>query len=95
MGKIAFLLMTSPYTKQNADSVIKLTQAALDEGHKITGIYLYVDGVYAANKKIDPKSEDERNISLLFKELADKGVPIRICPVCANYRGMPEEEPPR
>ncbi|MHA1409256.1 MAG: DsrE/DsrF/TusD sulfur relay family protein [Candidatus Odinarchaeia archaeon] len=92
MSKIAFLLMTTPYTMESSDTVIKLAQAALEEGHEITGIYLYSDGVYNANKSIDPKSEEERNIAQLFKDLADKGVPIRICPVCSNYRGLPDEQ---
>ena len=92
MGKIAFLLMTSPYTTQRSDTVIKMAEATLAEGHQITGIYLYVDGIYNGNKKIDPKSEDERNIASLFKGLVDRGVPIRVCPVCANYRGLPTED---
>jgi tRNA 2-thiouridine synthesizing protein D len=92
MGKIVFLLMTSPYTTQRSDTVVKLAKAALEEGHEVTGIYLYVDGVYNVNKKIDPGSKEERNIAELFKELSDKGIPVRVCPVCASYRGIKEEE---
>lgn len=91
MGKICFLLMTSPYTSQNSDTLIKLAEAALSQGHKVTGIYLYVDGVYNANRKIDPKSPDERNLAKIFKKLIDQGVPVKVCPVCANYRGMMDD----
>ncbi len=92
MARIGFLLMTSPYTVQNSDTVLKLAEAFLSEGHEVTGIYLYVNGVYNANKNIDPKSPDERNIPQLFRKLSERGVPIKVCPVCANYRGILEED---
>ncbi|WEU40076.1 MAG: DsrE family protein [Candidatus Odinarchaeum yellowstonii] len=92
MARIGFLLMTSPYTVQNSDTVLKLAEAFLSEGHTLTGVYLYVDGVYNANKKIDPKTPDERIIPQLFQKLAEKGVPVKVCPVCSNYRGVLEED---
>lgn len=92
MAKIGFLLMTAPYTLQNSDTLLKLVETLLSEGHTITGIYLYVDGVYNANRKIDPKSPEERNIPQLFQKLAATGVPVKVCPVCANYRGIGEED---
>ena len=79
--------MTSPYSFQNSDTVIKLANAALKAGHQITGIYLYTDGVYNILKDIKPSDDRDRNIPLLFKELVDKGVPVVACPICAEYRG--------
>jgi len=43
MGKIAFLVMTSPYSFQNSDTVLKLAHAALKAGHEVIGIYLYTE----------------------------------------------------
>ena len=91
MVKFAFLLTLGPYTTQDADTVLNMAKAVLTEGHEIAGIYLYVDGVYNASNKIDPKSEEERNIAKMFEELAAKGIPIKVCPVCGNYRGIAEE----
>ena len=88
MGKIAFLLMSSPYSFQNSDTVIKLAKASLKAGHKVVGIYLYTDGVYNSLKTIKPSDDKDRNIALLFKELADKGIPIVSCPICSEYRGV-------
>lgn len=87
MGKIAFLLMTSPYSFQNSDTVIKLAKAAIKAGHEVTGIYLYTDGVYNNVNSIKPSDDRDRNIANLFKELANKGIPIVACPICAEYRG--------
>jgi len=91
LGKIGFLLTLGPYTYQNADTIINMVKASLDEGHEVVGVYLYVDGVYNVSNKIDPKSEEERNIAKLFEELAAKGVPVKVCPVCATYRGIEDE----
>jgi tRNA 2-thiouridine synthesizing protein D len=92
MGKIAFLLMTSPYTFQNSDTVIKLAQAAVKAGHEVTGIYLYTDGVYNNVNTIKPSDERDRNIPDLFKELVDQGIPVVSCPICAEYRGTHDKE---
>jgi len=92
MGKIAFLLMTSPYTFQNSDTVIKLATAALKAGHEVSGVYLYTDGVYNSVNTIKPADERDRNIAQLFKELIDKGIPVLSCPICAQYRGVQAEE---
>jgi len=91
MGKIAFLLMTSPYTFQNSDTVIKLANAAVKAGHEVTGIYLYTDGIYNSIKTIKPSDDRDRNIAELFKELSDKGIPVVSCPICAEYRGTYDE----
>ena len=92
MGKIAFLLMTSPYTFQNSDTVIKLAHAALKAGHEVTGIYLYTDGVYNNVNTIKPSDDRDRNIADLFKELAAKGIPVVSCPICAEYRGTQSKD---
>lgn len=92
MGKIAFLLMTSPYSFQNTDTVINLAKAALKTGHEVTGIYLYTDGVYNTVKDIKPSDDRDRNIPDLFKELISKGVPVVSCPICAEYRGTMGKE---
>jgi tRNA 2-thiouridine synthesizing protein D len=92
LGKIAFVLMTTPYSFQNSDTVIKLANAALKAGHTITGIYLYTDGVYNVVKDIQPSDDRDRNIAFLFQELAEKGIPIVSCPLCAQYRGIYEQK---
>ena len=91
MGKIAFLLMTSPYTFQNSDTVIKLAKAAVKAGHEVTGIYLYTDGAYNVVNTIKPSDERDRNIADLFKELTEEGVTVVSCPICAEYRGIYDE----
>jgi len=92
MGKIAFLVMTSPYSFQNSDTVLKLAHATLKAGHEVIGIYLYTDGVYINVNTIKPSDDRDRNIASLFKELVDKGVTIVSCPICAEYRGTANED---
>ncbi len=92
MGKIAFLLMTTPYSFQNSDTVIKLAHAALKAGHEVTGVYLYTDGVYNSLNTIKPTDDRDRNIADLFKELTAKGIPVVSCPICCDYRGINKKE---
>ena len=54
-------------------------------------IYLYVDGAYNSIKTISPPVPEERNIAKLLKELIEMGVDIKVCPICAEYRGVKGE----
>ncbi|MFX1486033.1 MAG: DsrE/DsrF/TusD sulfur relay family protein [Promethearchaeota archaeon] len=92
MGKIGFVLTLGPYTHQNTDTTLRMVNAALEEGHEVVGVYLYVDGVYNVSNRIDPKSEEERNIARMFERLATRGVPVKVCPVCGHYRGINDEK---
>ena len=84
--------MTTPYSFQNSDTVIKLAKAAIKKGHEVTGIYLYTDGVYNVVKDIKPSDDRDRNIPNLFQELIDEGIPVVACPICAEYRGTMGKE---
>jgi tRNA 2-thiouridine synthesizing protein D len=92
MGTLSILLTTGPYTSQNTDTVIEIARAAVRKGHEVMGIYLFMDGVFNANKDIDSLSEEERNIARLLEELTAMNIPILSCPVCAYFRGIKDEK---
>jgi len=92
MGVLAILLTTGPYTSQNTDTVIAISKAAIKKGHKVLGIYLFMDGVLNTNKNIDSLSEEERNIAKLLEELTAMGIKIFSCPVCCSFRGIKDEK---
>lgn len=85
---ITIQLNVPPYTYSDLDTAIHLTEALLKRGHKVS-IFLFSDSVIAANKLVKPMRID-RNIPEKLKELAQKGVSINICGVCADYRGISE-----
>ncbi len=78
-----------PYTNADLDTAIHLAEAFLKRGHKIS-IFLFSDSVLAVNKLVKPMKID-RNIPDKLKELAQKGVEINICGLCADYRGLTNE----
>jgi len=88
LAHLGMVLQTGPYTYENADTVVKLADTALAEGHEVS-IFLYIDGVIAANKNID--TPDERNLNQLLQALADKGAAIAACGACSKFRGITDE----
>jgi len=92
MGKLAILLLTAPYTDQNSEAVINLAKAAIKKGHEVIGIYTNADGVYNANKNINPTEKGARNLAELFQELGDLGIQMICCPICATFRGVKKDD---
>ncbi|MCS7139136.1 MAG: DsrE family protein [Candidatus Nezhaarchaeota archaeon] len=88
---LGILLNTGPYSFEYTDLVVKIAREAVKKGHKVK-LYLYVDGVYNALKSINPPLPEERNIAALLKELLNLGVDIKVCPVCAEYRGVKDDK---
>ena len=88
--KISMMVQPGPYTFEAADTAYALASAALDRGWEVA-IFHYLDAVWnmSGNMK-GPKAD--RNIGQRYKELADRGVQIRGCGLCAKYRGMGKQE---
>ncbi|MHA1681486.1 MAG: DsrE/DsrF/TusD sulfur relay family protein [Promethearchaeota archaeon] len=87
MGSICFLVLSAPYTYQNMHTVVHMANTALDKGHEVTGIYLFVDGVLNANRNIEVEG-DMMSIPDELEKLSRRGVPISLCSACAAYRGL-------
>ena len=85
MAKVCLVVQTGPYTFENIDTARGLARAALAGGHRVS-LFLYVDGVVNANRRIDPPGE--RNIPQELRELAEAGVEIATCGACAKFRGI-------
>ncbi|HMF32230.1 MAG TPA: DsrE family protein [Candidatus Lokiarchaeia archaeon] len=91
MVKFAFLVCTAPYTFQNADTMYQMVDAALQLGHEVTGVFFFVDGVINASRKIQVDT-GVRNLPEKLRHLVEIGIPVAICSVCAQYRGVCEED---
>lgn len=88
MSQLCLVVQTGPYTYQNLDTAYGLAKAALAKGHGVS-LFLYIDGVVAANKNID--APGERNLAVMLQELANAGVRIAACGACSKFRGITEE----
>ncbi|TAN46457.1 MAG: hypothetical protein EPN24_01145 [Candidatus Methanoperedens sp.] len=75
--KLGILLTSSP-ENENTNTVIEISRAAREKGHKVS-IFLMYDGVYNVHKKE-------------FAELAGKGVSIAVCAMNAEQRSVQKVE---
>ena len=88
--KITMMVQPGPYTYEAADTCYELATRALDRGWEVA-IFHYLDAVWnMAGTMKGPKAD--RNIGQRYKELADRGVLIRGCGLCAKYRGMEKKQ---
>ena len=89
--KFTILVNAGPYTHQASDSAWQFACAALQKGHMVNRIFFYGDGVYSANRLIEPQS-DERNLARMWSELAEQhSVDLVVCVAAANRRGIQTE----
>ncbi len=72
------LLMTSSPESENCRTVMKITEAALGQGHRVK-IFLMYDGIYHILR-------DD------FMELTEKGAEIILCAYDADERKVPRRE---
>ena len=86
--KIAILVNEGPYQHQAADSAIQFTKAALDQGHEISRVFFYHDGVNNGTRLTIPP-QDDRNIVEQWSGLAkDHKLDLVVCIAAAQRRGI-------
>ena len=85
MPRLGILFFDGPYQTQASETVVRLSNAALDKGHEVR-IFCYMDAVNAALEK-QKKIECIFNIEEGFREILDKGATIRLCNLCLLVRG--------
>ncbi|HKS32777.1 MAG TPA: sulfurtransferase complex subunit TusD [Enterobacteriaceae bacterium] len=86
------LLVTGPaYGTQQASSAWQFAHAVLAEGHELSRIFFYREGVYNANQLTAPAS-DEFDLVRAWQTLNEKhGVELHICVAAALRRGVSDE----
>jgi tRNA 2-thiouridine synthesizing protein D len=86
--KLAVMVNEGPYQHQSADSAYQFTKAALDNGHEITRVFFYHDGVNNGTRYGVPP-QDDRNITLQWSDLAKKhSLDLVVCVAAAQRRGI-------
>ncbi|MCP4044317.1 MAG: sulfurtransferase complex subunit TusD [Gammaproteobacteria bacterium] len=86
--KFGIQVNEGPYQHQSADSAYQFTKAALETGHEIFRVFFYHDGVNAGTRLTVPP-QDDRNITKLWQELAEKyELDLVVCVAAAQRRGI-------
>ncbi|MBL5967409.1 sulfurtransferase complex subunit TusD [Lelliottia amnigena] len=86
------LMVTGPaYGTQQASSALQFAQAVLAEGHELSSVFFYREGVFNANQLTSPAS-DEYDLVRGWQALNEKqGVELHICVAAALRRGVVDE----
>ena len=74
------IVVTGPaYGTQQASSAFQFAQALIAEGHELSSVFFYREGVYNANQLTSPAS-DEFDLVRGWQQLnAQHGVVMKIC----------------
>ncbi|MFA3792241.1 sulfurtransferase complex subunit TusD [Aliiglaciecola sp. SL4] len=92
MASFCIIVTSSPLESQGCYSAYRFTQAALEAGHSITGVFFYQSGVELANS-FQTMLSDELAMYPKWCELAQKHVfPLQVCVTAANRRGILSEQ---
>lgn len=86
------IVVTGPaYGTQQASSALQFARAVLNEGHELSSIFFYQEGVYNANMLTSPAS-DEFDVVRAWQQLNQtQGVTLNICVAAALRRGIVDE----
>lgn len=90
--KLGIVVNEGPYTHQASDTAYQFTKAALEKGHDIIRVFFYHDGVNNGTCYSVPP-QDDRNITHLWSELAEKfDLNLILCVAAAQRRGMLDKD---
>jgi tRNA 2-thiouridine synthesizing protein D len=84
----AIAVMSGPQSSQAPLSALKFAEAILRQGHTLSRVFFYEDGVYTANRLSSPP-QDEPDISRRWSEFGQQHqVDLVICVASALRRGV-------
>ena len=88
-GKTLLIFLgTSPYSSQNADTALRLAEAALAKGHRVR-LFASADGVHVAQIGQRPAGVPDPLAGLT--RLLTQGLAVELCGSCLRYRGLGRE----
>ena len=86
---LSIFLGTPPYGHENADTVIRLTEAALAKGHRVR-IFASADAVHIAQRDQHPAGLPDALAGLTA--LIERGAQVELCGSCLRMRGLSSEQ---
>lgn len=94
MARLTILLCHSPFHHESVDEAMEIGRAALAKGHEVD-LYLMMDGVYCAYTKQSGEPFNAETVHARLTDLMAKGGRVVLCRVCAELRGVSEENTPK
>lgn len=88
--KVAIIITTPPHSYLTVTS-IDLIQAMVTSGAEIIGVFLYQDGVIAANQDVDIPNDEFQSSQALINLSKYHNIPLHLCITAAEKRGLTDE----
>jgi tRNA 2-thiouridine synthesizing protein D len=86
--RYAIQVNSSPYQSNTGYSAYRFIKAALAQGHEVSRVFFYHDGIYHAFKHNTPP-DDEINLTSCWSELTEQHkVDLVVCVSAAQRRGL-------
>lgn len=84
----AIAIMSGPQSSQAPLSALNFATSLLKQGHELSRVFFYEDGVYTANRLSTPP-QDEPDVNLLWSEFGvEHKIDLVICVASALRRGV-------
>ncbi|MCW4024048.1 MAG: DsrE family protein [Candidatus Bathyarchaeota archaeon] len=90
MATYTVIVFDAPVAKERAYSALRFAWTCDIEGHKVR-IWLFENGIYVAKKGQKP-AQGLINFGETLEDLVKGGVEVKACVVCAEARGITQEE---
>lgn len=85
---ISVLVLNAPYDSQSSYSAYRYTKAALQNGHKLSRVFFYQNGIHSGTKLATPP-QDEFDLCKAWQDLGTKhNLDLVICIAAAARRGL-------
>ena len=90
--RFALQVNSAPYSGQGSETAYRFARAVLEQGHEVSRVFFYFDGIYNALGLSGPP-DDEKNIVGLWSCLAiEQRIDLVVCVSAAARRGLASTE---
>ncbi|MFX1346523.1 MAG: DsrE/DsrF/TusD sulfur relay family protein [Promethearchaeota archaeon] len=92
MVSFTFVVCAEPYKYQALDTLINLSEAILNKGHEILGIFFYGSGVHSIKVR-DITDDSMRNLPERLKNFGEiHNTKVAACSTWISFSGMKSKE---
>lgn len=90
--KFNLLVTGALYSTQSSYSALSFCRAAVEQGHTISQVFFYADGVTQASSLVNPLSDEFDAVTAWNKFAKQTQVDLVVCISAAERRGVMDDE---
>jgi tRNA 2-thiouridine synthesizing protein D len=85
--RIQVNVYSAPWSNQSSIDALEFIHEALQQGHEVSRVFFFFDGVYHGLRSQSPAS-DEFNFLEKWQQLSENGVELQLCIAASANRGI-------